>query len=177
MAPDPAIVNGSTNSKEETIMMITNVSQRNAIGLPQALRTAQDAIHFPEVQEMLRRLSEYRLGICMPHMHEETGGFQPLPDAVMQIESGLEVSFQSAEEIATRQSNFSLWHGFGAEVRRQPPQVAKWSGRKDLVIQNPRLNIRCQKEINSSSSLQLVRSGRKALSADSVKIKPTRETL
>ena len=74
-------------------MTITNVSQGNASGLPQALRTAQEAIHLPEVQEMLRRLSEYRLGIFMPHMHdEETGEFQPLPDDVMQVESGLEVS-------------------------------------------------------------------------------------
>ena len=31
----------------------------------------------------------------MPHMHDEqTGEFQPLPDNVMQVESGLEVSFQ-----------------------------------------------------------------------------------
>ena len=88
-------------------MMITNVSQGNTRALPPALRTAQDAIHLPEVQEMLRRLSEYRLGIFMPHMHNEhTGEFQPLPDAVMQVESGLEVSFQSTEEIANQTDRF-----------------------------------------------------------------------
>ena len=88
-------------------MTIANVSQGSVSGLPQALRAAQEAIHLPEVQEMLRRLSEYKLGIFMPHMHDEqTGAFQPLPDEVMQVESGLEVSFQAAEEIANQSDRF-----------------------------------------------------------------------
>ena len=88
-------------------MTIANVSQGNARGLPPALRAAQEAIHLPEVQEMLRRLSAYRLGIFMPHMHDEqTGEFQTLPDDVTQVESGLEVSFQPAEEIAKQTDRF-----------------------------------------------------------------------
>ena len=52
---------------------------------------------------MLRKLSEYKLGIFMPHMHDEhTGEFQLLPDEVMQVESGLEVSFQPTEEIVNQ---------------------------------------------------------------------------
>lgn len=88
-------------------MMIANVSQGSACGLPQALRTAQEAIRLPEVQEMLRRLSEHKLGIFMPHMHDEhTGEFQALPDEVTQVESGLEVSFQASEEIASQTERF-----------------------------------------------------------------------
>ena len=88
-------------------MTIANVSQGSVGGLPQALRTAQEAIHLPEVQEMLRRLSEYKLGIFMPHLHDEkTGEFQPLPDEVVQVESGLEVSFQPTEEIANQADRF-----------------------------------------------------------------------
>ena len=88
-------------------MTTANVSQGSARCLPQALRTAQEAIHLPEVQEMLRRLSEYKLGIFMPHMHDEqTGEFQPLPDEVTQVESGLEVSFQPTEEIANQAERF-----------------------------------------------------------------------
>jgi hypothetical protein len=88
-------------------MTIANVSQGSARGLPQALRTAQEAIHLPEVQEMLRRLSEYKLGIFMPHMHDvQTGEFHPLPDEVTQVESGLEVSFQPTEEIANQAERF-----------------------------------------------------------------------
>jgi hypothetical protein len=88
-------------------MTIANVSQGSACGLPHALKTAQEAIHLPEVQEMLRRLSEYKLGIFMPHMHDEqTGEFRLLPDEVMQVESGLDVSFQAAEEIANHMDCF-----------------------------------------------------------------------
>ncbi len=88
-------------------MTIVNVSQRRDSGLPQALRTAQGAIHLPEVQEMLRRLSEYKLGVFMPHMHDEhTGEFQALPDEVTQVESGLKVSFQRMEELANQTDHF-----------------------------------------------------------------------
>ena len=88
-------------------MTIATVSQGNICSLPTELRTAQDAIHFPEVQLMLRRLSEYRLGIFMPHMHDEvTGQFQSLPDQLMQVESGLEVSFRPSQEIADQPDCF-----------------------------------------------------------------------
>ena len=88
-------------------MTIANVSEGRTRGLTQALRTAQEAIHLPEVQEMLRRLSEYQLGIFMPHAHDEkTGEFRPLPDEVTQVESGLVVSFQPTEEIANHSDRF-----------------------------------------------------------------------
>jgi hypothetical protein len=107
LATDLATSNRSISSKEENIMTVTNVSQGNVCGLPQALRTAQEAILLPEVQEMLRRLSEYKLGIFMPHMHDEhTGEFQLLPDELIQVESGLEVSFQLMESVASQADRF-----------------------------------------------------------------------
>ncbi len=88
-------------------MTTANVAQGNARGLPHTLRTAQEAIHLPEVQEMLRRLSEYKLGIFMPHMHDDqTGECQSLPDEVIQVEAGLEVSFQPVEQIANQPDRF-----------------------------------------------------------------------
>lgn len=88
-------------------MTTAKVLRQSARGLPPPLKAAQEAIHFPEVQEMLRKLSEYRLGIFMPHKHDEnTGEFQPLPDEVMQVESGLKVSFLPAEEIANQTDRF-----------------------------------------------------------------------
>ena len=88
-------------------MTTANVLTVNAFGLPQALKTAQQAIHLPEVQEMLRKLSGYKLGIFMPHMHDErTGEFQLLADEVIQVESGLNVSFQSTEEVACQTDRF-----------------------------------------------------------------------
>ncbi len=99
-------------------MTIANASQGTDCGLPQALKTAGEAIDLPEVQEMLRRLSEYKLGIFMPHMHDEnTGEFRPLPDELVQVESGLEVAFQPTGEIANRMDRFLAvgwsWRGGG----------------------------------------------------------------
>ena len=88
-------------------MTVANLSQESARGLPQPLRAAQAAIHLPEVQEILRRLSDYNLGIFMPHMHDPgTGEFQPLPDGLMQVESGLQVSFPPTQEIAGQNDRF-----------------------------------------------------------------------
>ena len=90
--------------------------QSSTQGLPPALRTGQAAMHLPEVQAMLHRLSTYELGIFMPHRHDErTGEFQPLPDDMVQVESGLEVSFQPVAEIAMPVDRFLpvgwLWRG------------------------------------------------------------------
>ena len=88
-------------------MTIASVSQGGAIALPQALKTAQEAIHLQEVQDLLRRLSEYNLGIFMPHIHDgRTGEFQPLPGDVTQVESGLAVSFQPTTEILNQSDRF-----------------------------------------------------------------------
>jgi hypothetical protein len=80
-------------------MNVAEVS-RNRVGrLPQDLQIAQDSIELPEVREMLKRLSQYNLGIYMPHMHDEqTGAFRPLPPGITQVEDGLVVSFRPQEE-------------------------------------------------------------------------------
>ena len=88
-------------------MTVTNSSQGNYRNFLPALRAAHDAIYLPEIQEMLCRLSAYNLGIFFPHMHDqETGEFEALPDDVMQVESGLEVSFQHMEEIENQENRF-----------------------------------------------------------------------
>ena len=88
-------------------MTTANLSQASMPGMPPALRRAQAAIHLPEVQAMLQRLSEFDLGIFMPHRHDElTGDFQPLPDDAMQVESGCKVSFQNTHEIMNQADRF-----------------------------------------------------------------------
>ena len=88
-------------------MTIANVTRENGRGLSTEMRAAQEAIHLPEVQEMLHRLSHHGLGIYMPHMHDEhSGEFQPLPDDVMQVESGLNVSFKPTGETVSHTTRF-----------------------------------------------------------------------
>ena len=65
-------------------------------GWPEPLARAQQSMHLPEVQEMLKRLSAYNLGICMPHMHDDaTGSFAVLPDDVVQVEDEMKVTFRA----------------------------------------------------------------------------------
>ncbi len=88
-------------------MTTPHFSEAIARGMPPRIRAAQAAIYLPEVQDMLRRLSEHDLGICMPHMHDEmTGDFAPLPSGFMQVESGLKVSFEPAGDLVVRAEPF-----------------------------------------------------------------------
>jgi hypothetical protein len=68
--------------------------------LPEELAIAQDAIQLPEVQEMMRKLAAYHLGVYMPHMHDDKGALRPLPEGITQVEDNLKVSFQSAANSA-----------------------------------------------------------------------------
>ena len=107
-------------------MTAANVSQASTLGMPPALRRAQAAIHLPEVQAMLQRLSEFDLGVFMPHQHDErTGDFQPLPDDMMQVESGLDVSFRPSEDIAAQTDQIFRPAGAGAQAQRKRSQRAK----------------------------------------------------
>jgi hypothetical protein len=104
-----------------TSMTTASISRSTTYGLPPALTTAQAAMELPEVQEMLRRLSAFRLGIFMPHRHDDgTGEFQPLPDDVMQVESGRTVSFERLDAIARRTESFLpvawLWRAGSSTV-------------------------------------------------------------
>ena len=88
-------------------MIVTTDSKGSTSGLPQSLKTAQAAIHLPEVQQMLRQLSKHKLGIFMPHMHgQQTGEFEELADGVIQVELGLEVSFRATEDVVNRKDCF-----------------------------------------------------------------------
>ena len=69
--------------------------------LPEPLRKAQDSIKLPEVQEMVKKLSEYGLGVHMPHMHDSEGHFHPLPENTVSFENDLKVSFRNIEHPST----------------------------------------------------------------------------
>ena len=64
------------------------------------LNRASKAIALPRVQELMKELSDYNLGVYMPHAHDEqTGQFQKLPHEVVQVERGLVVDFRSRADI------------------------------------------------------------------------------
>lgn len=64
------------------------------------IERATRSVQEPEVQDMLRQLVAYGLGVCIPHQHNpDTGEFEALPPGVVQFEEGLEVTFKAKSEL------------------------------------------------------------------------------
>jgi hypothetical protein len=78
--------------------MLKNLNHKRRNAMHKMVEKANKAIQEPEVQDMLRRLSAYGLGIFMPHMHTDTEEYVPLPRGMVQVESNLQVSFQPVSE-------------------------------------------------------------------------------
>ena len=64
-----------------------------------AVRKAIDAIDSDRVQEIIKELSDYGLGVCVPHMHDDKGRFLPLPFGTVQSERGCKVTFVKEDEL------------------------------------------------------------------------------
>ncbi len=63
------------------------------------LEKALAAIKTKEVQDLVKALSVFGLGVFLPHMHDEaTGAMVPLPEGIVQIEEDLKVSFVPADQ-------------------------------------------------------------------------------
>jgi hypothetical protein len=82
------------------------ITEKQAASLPKELRTAQEAIRLPEVQEMMRKLSVYNLGVFMPHMHDDNGRFQPSSEKFVQVESGMRVTFAPTEDVMNEEERY-----------------------------------------------------------------------
>lgn len=66
--------------------------------LPESMQRAQAAIETDEVREMVKRLADFNLGVCMPHMHPAPGEFVDLPPEMVAVERKTEfVSHAEAE--------------------------------------------------------------------------------
>ena len=129
-------------------MTISNISQAGIQGLPSALISAQEAINLPEVQSMLKKLSEFQLGIFMPHRHDEkTGAFQLLGDDLVQVESGLEVSFKAAKEIANHQNSFLPVGWFWRADQSAPVSVCEMISRESAIDGEPQVDHKMKSKI------------------------------
>lgn len=84
-------------------MTTLNAEAAKNPALPQELRTALAAVDLPEVQEMIRKLKQYNMGVVALHGHDdETGHFTPFPDGKMQVESDLKVTFEDKQSVLDR---------------------------------------------------------------------------
>jgi len=81
-----------------------SVTQDTLDRLPKELKVGIQAIETEEVQEIIKTLAKYNLGVFLPHSHKKgdgkTGnGFETLPDHMMSIEDDLVTSFIPREEM------------------------------------------------------------------------------
>jgi len=58
----------------------------------------EKAINNPKIQEIMKELSLYGLGISVPHAHDENGNLIPLEQGMASYEDDLQVSFRSVED-------------------------------------------------------------------------------
>lgn len=77
--------------------------------MSEMMTRAAEAVYKPEVQEMLQKLAEHGLGVFIPHMHTEDGGFVPLPRGVIQFESELVVSFVPETDPVVKDGTMIGW--------------------------------------------------------------------
>jgi len=88
------------------------------------LQRAMDAVQLPEVQEMSQRLAKYGLAVTVPHMHGQDGGFFPLPEGTVALESGLQVTFKHADDPEVREAIPVAWRGAWDEEKQLPTTCA-----------------------------------------------------
>ena len=61
------------------------------------LQESVRAVNTAEVQELMRQLGRYGLGVALPHMHNEEG-MVPLPEDMVASEDNLKVTFRKRDE-------------------------------------------------------------------------------
>ena len=61
------------------------------------LQDSVRAVNTPEVQEMLRQLGKFGLGVALPHMHTDEG-MVPLPEDMIASEDNLKVTFRKRDK-------------------------------------------------------------------------------
>jgi len=66
-----------------------------------AMAGAISAIQHPRVQEIIKELSGYNLGVALPHIHQD-GTADLLPDDKVQYENNLVVSFVYKKEFSKK---------------------------------------------------------------------------
>lgn len=74
------------------------MSLKNMSVAPEVER-AIASIDLPEVQEMIKRLSEFNLAVYAPHMHSEDIDFAAQPNHFVQIEEDCRVRWVSREQL------------------------------------------------------------------------------
>jgi hypothetical protein len=77
-----------------------------------AFSDVDEIVARPEIQDVMRRLAEHGLGVCLPHAHDDDD-LLPLPPGLVQYEEELRVSFvpEDSPEATTALPVSWMWDG------------------------------------------------------------------
>jgi len=89
-------------------MLADTVSEETIVRFPTELQGSVRAINTPEVQEIMRQLGKYGLGVSLPHMHTDKG-MAPLPEDMISSENNLVVSFRQVDDEANSKALPVAW--------------------------------------------------------------------
>ena len=78
------------------------------------LQDSVRAMNTPEVQEILRQLGKFGLGVALPHMHTDEG-MVPLPEDMISSEDNLQVTFRKRNDVAKSDALPVMWRR-GSEI-------------------------------------------------------------
>ena len=73
------------------------------------VRRAADALNRPEVQDLVKKLSDYGLAVAVPHMHGENGKLVPLPMDRVAYEDDLRVTFPHRNDSILEAAEPVMW--------------------------------------------------------------------
>lgn len=74
-----------------------------------AITKSIESVSNPEVVAMIEKLSEFGLAVSVPHMHDESGGFEELPCGMVSVEENLKVTFKNQSKIDDDQILPVMW--------------------------------------------------------------------
>lgn len=77
------------------------------------IRRGMEAVESPEVQEIIKQLSQYGLAVALPHLHGDNGNFLPLPSNQVVFESDLRVSFVEKDNPVLESAIPVMWRWDG----------------------------------------------------------------
>lgn len=98
-------------------------------GVTEDVKNAIKAINNSEVQEMIKKLSEYGLAVAVPHMHGINGDFLPLPDDIVSFEDNLEISFVQKDDLNSESTIPVMW---------------RWNEKLKLISVTARCGLECK---------------------------------
>ena len=80
-------------------MEIPELSSVGNMKIHPEIQRALDSVELPEVREIIKRLAQYNLGICIPHMHLPEVDFGILPSDMVQVEEDCHVRWVPRSQV------------------------------------------------------------------------------